>query len=165
MSTRKTTTEKIELQRERMEEIQNEMKRLLNQQKTEERKKRNHRICKRGAHLESLLPNTVGLSDTRFFSFLEKTVANDFGRRALAALVAEQEKEDATDGDVNAAGDGAPSVPSVVAAAQGGNPPAHKPAAPPMSGGAIGADKPVQPKTVPIGADAGRTGDRARVVG
>jgi len=97
MSTRKTTAERIVEQKAKMEQYSNEMKRLVNLQKAEERKKRNHRICTRGAHMESLLPDTIGLSDARFFAFLEKTVANDFGRRSLAAFVAEQKKEDAAD--------------------------------------------------------------------
>ena len=98
MATNKTTAEKIAEQRTRMEQIQNEINRLLRLEKEEARKARNHRISKRGAHLESFLPDTIMLSDKRFFSFLEKTVANDFGRRTLATLVAEQERENAADG-------------------------------------------------------------------
>jgi hypothetical protein len=95
MSTRKTTTERIELHKEKMEQMQNEMKALMRKHNAEERKKRNHRISTRGAHLEKLLPDTIELSDERFFTFLEKTTANDFGRRILATIIAEQEKENA----------------------------------------------------------------------
>jgi len=101
MSTRKTTTERIELQKEKMEQMQNEMNRLKRQHNAEERKKRNHRICKRGAHIESLLPDTIVLSDERFFAFLEKTITNDFGRKTLATLKAEQDKDDAKSGTVS----------------------------------------------------------------
>ena len=45
--------------------------------------------------MESILPDTIMLSDARFWTFLEKTVANKFGRDILATLKAEQEKEDA----------------------------------------------------------------------
>ena len=98
MAANKTTAEKIAEQRTKLAQMENEIKRLLQLQKEEARKARNHRISKRGAHLESLLPDTIMLSDKRFFSFLEKTVANDFGRRTLATLVAEQERENAADG-------------------------------------------------------------------
>ena len=95
MSTRKTTAERIEAAKIEKAQKDAEIKRLMQQQKAEERKARNHRISKRGAHLESLLPDTIMLSDVRFFAFLEKTVANDYGRRTLAALVAEQNNENA----------------------------------------------------------------------
>jgi len=103
MATNKTTAAKIAEQRTKMEQIQNEINRLLRLEKEEARKARNHRISKRGAHLESLLPDTIMLSDKRFFSFLEKTVANDFGRRTLATLVAEQERDNAADGTITTA--------------------------------------------------------------
>jgi len=117
MSTRKTTAERIEVAKIEKAQKDAEIKRLMQQQKAEERKARNHRISKRGAHLESLLPDTIMLSDVRFFTFLEKTVANDYGRRALAALVAEQNKENAGD---SAADDEKPTTkPAQSAAAPG----------------------------------------------
>ena len=102
MSTRKTTAEKIEAARIELKQKENELKRLEQIQKDADRKARNHRISKRGAHLESLLPDTIMLSDARFFTFLEKTVANDYGRRALAVLVAEQTAENAKNADGSA---------------------------------------------------------------
>ena len=98
MATNRTTAERIEHQREKMEQAANEMKRLLRLHKSEERKSRTHRICERGGMLEGMLPDTIILSKERFRAFLEKTVANDFGRRTLAALKAEQEKANAESG-------------------------------------------------------------------
>ena len=88
-----STAEKIEQQRTKMEQMENELKRLVRRQKEEDRKTRTHRICQRGGFLESLLPDTITLTEARFKTFLEKTVANDFGRRALATLKNEQEIE------------------------------------------------------------------------
>jgi len=102
MSTRKTTAERIEAAKIEKAQKDAEIKRLMQLQKAEERKARNHRISKRGAHLESLLPDTIMLSDARFFTFLEKTVANDYGRRTLATLVAEQNRENAEKTNDNA---------------------------------------------------------------
>jgi len=136
MASNKTTAAKIAEQRTKMEQIQNEINRLLRLEKEEARKARNHRISKRGAHLESLLPDTIMLSDKRFFSFLEKTVANDFGRRTLATLVAEQERENAADG--------------ASATARESKTPAAKPS---------------QTAEPPIGADGSGTGDAARQAG
>ena len=136
MASTKTTAEKIAEQRTRMEQIQNEINRLLRLEKEEARKARNHRISKRGAHLESLLPDTIMLSDKRFFSFLEKTVANDFGRRTLATLVAEQERDNAAD--------------SASATARENKTPTAKPA---------------QTAKPPSEADGNGTGDAARQAG
>ena len=134
MSTRKTTMERIAEQKARMEQMENEIKRLQNQHKAEERKARDRRIYKRGAHMESLLPDTIGLSDARFFTFLERTIANKFGRDALDKLKAEQDKEDATNGTSDTDNSGAPADPATVATAQGGKPITHKSAAPSMNG-------------------------------
>ena len=160
MSTRKTTAERIEAQRERMEQMQNEMKELMRKHNAEERKKRNHRISTRGAHIEKLLPDTIGLSDGRFFTFLEKTVANDFGKKILVTLKAEQDKEDAKNAQIQSEGDGdTPDEPSIVAMAQGGSEPALKSAAPKLGSGDTDTLKPAQIATSPIGVDGNRTGD------
>jgi hypothetical protein len=96
-TTRKTTSERIDHHKEKLEQMQNELKTLLNKQKAEERKARTHRICQRGGLIESLLPDTIMLNAERFKSFLDKTVANKFGRSILAELVNAQKKEDATE--------------------------------------------------------------------
>ena len=104
MAVNKTTAEKIELQKIKMEQAQNEIKRLLRQQRTEERRARTHRICERGGMLEGMLPDTIMLSKERFRAFLEKTVASDFGRRTLTALKAEQEKDNTENNEGDIAG-------------------------------------------------------------
>jgi hypothetical protein len=38
---------------------------------------------------ESMLPDTIALTDEQFKTFLEKTVANRFGRRELATIAAQ----------------------------------------------------------------------------
>jgi len=122
MSTRKTTTERIAEHQTKMEQMQNEMKELKRKHSAEERKKRNHRISTRGAHLEKLLPDTIGLSDARFFTFLERTTANDFGKKVLATLTAEQEKENAKNAAIIATADGGtPTAKPEATAKNGGN--------------------------------------------
>jgi hypothetical protein len=166
MSTRKTTSERIDLHKEKMEQMQNEMKRLKRLHNAEERKTRNHRICRRGAHMESLLPDTIGLSDERFYAFLEKTVANDFGRRALAALKAEQEKEDGANIESDTAGDGGTAAgPATAESAQGGKPSALKSAAPKRSDSEGDAEKPAQTPAAPNGVDGGKTGNGTKGTG
>jgi len=143
-----------------MEQMQNEMKELMRKHNSEERKKRNHRISTRGAHIEKLLPDTIGLSDGRFFTFLEKTVANDFGKKILVTLKAEQEKEDDRNAKAQAEGGGdSPAEASTVAMARGSNEPTLKSAAPKPGSGETYTPKPAQTVVSPIGADGGRTGD------
>ena len=64
------------------------MKQLVQKQKADERKARTKRLCSRAGLLESMLPDTIALTDEQFKSFLERTTANEFGRRMLANIVA-----------------------------------------------------------------------------
>ena len=105
MSNRKTTVEKIEEAKAKITQYENHMKQLVQKQKQEERKTRTKRLCSRAGLLESMLPDTITLTDEQFKSFLEKTTANDFGRRTLA--------------NITKAG-GAAATPKPAGAAQGG---------------------------------------------
>jgi hypothetical protein len=127
-----------------MEQMQNEMKRLLRQEKEEDRRARTHRICKRGGLIESLLPDTIMLSDERFKAFLEKTTANKFGREALATLKAEQEKDDTNNGADAVEVREAPALKSAVLPLNNFEPTPPKPASPPQDGGAASAAKPAE---------------------
>jgi len=146
MSTRKTTAEKIEAAKIEKAQAEAEIKRLLQQQKKEERKKRDHRIYKRGGLIESLLPETIGLSDERFSDFIKRTTANDYGRKALAEFVTSQEKEDGE--------------PAAVATAQGDET-TQKSAAPKQNSGYNGAKSTTQIADAHNGTDGSRTGDAA----
>jgi len=85
--------DKIATIQNEIEQLENRKKLLLRQQKDDERKARNHRLCKRGGLFESLLPDTIVLSDERFQKFLTEHVANKFGLQLLDKLKVEQEKE------------------------------------------------------------------------
>ena len=159
MSTRRTTSERIDAQKERMEQMQNEMKRLKRVQNKEERKRRDHRIYTRGGHMESILPDTIVLSDARFFTFLERTVANKFGRDVLDKLIAEQRRDDTANraNDDDDAGDAIADT-ATVTATQGDKAPAPKSAAPKRIDGDNDADIPAQSSAAPAGVDGSRTG-------
>jgi len=85
----KTRAEKIESIENEMRQLENKRKQLLQAQKEQERKDRTRRLCKRMGLFESMLPDTITLTDEQFQTFLEKTVANDYGRRTLAAITAQ----------------------------------------------------------------------------
>ena len=87
MSNRKTTADKIEEAREKIAQYESHMKKLLQKQKQDERKVKTKRQTSRAGVIEKLLPDTITLTDEQFKAFIERTAANDFGRRALATIV------------------------------------------------------------------------------
>jgi len=85
----KTRLEKIDGIKEEIEQLKNRQKQLQQQHNEQERKARRHRFCKRMGLFESLLPDAASLDDEQFKTFLEKTVANDYGRKTLINLTAQ----------------------------------------------------------------------------
>lgn len=88
MSTKKSIDEKIAEAQAKLEQAKNQLKRLESTQKESERKARTHRLCKRGGLWESLAPDTIGLTDEQFKTFLEKTILTEYARRILNELIA-----------------------------------------------------------------------------
>ena len=91
----RTKLEKIAGIEEEIRQLENQRKQLIQRQKEQERKERTHRLCKRGGLLESLVPDTVTLTDEQFKTFLEKTIAGKYARNILVGL-AEQKVETIT---------------------------------------------------------------------
>ena len=87
MSTLQNLNSKIEKAQAEMKQKENYLKELKQKQKDAEKKQRNHRLCKRMGHFEKLMPDTIPLTDEQFYSFLEKAVANDYGKRTLANII------------------------------------------------------------------------------
>jgi len=71
MSTRKTTAQKIAEAQAKKQEQQNELKRLLQQQKAEENKAKTKRHTERGAIAEKLLDPKAQLTNEEFQKRLE----------------------------------------------------------------------------------------------
>jgi hypothetical protein len=89
MSTKKSIDEKIAEAQAKLEQARNQLKRLENEQRDADRKARTHRLCTRGGLLESLVPDTIPLTDEQFKIFLEKTVLTEYARRILNQLKAQ----------------------------------------------------------------------------
>jgi len=89
--------ERINTIEENIKKMENQKKNLMQQYKEQERKERTHRLCKRGGLLESILPDTITLSDDRFETFVKEHIASKFGTSALRRLLAEQEKSETKD--------------------------------------------------------------------
>ena len=85
----KTKAEKIESLQEEIKQLENQRKRLLQEQKAQERKDRTRRLCKRAGLLESMLPGTIPLTDEQFKAFLEKTILSESASKLLSTLTAQ----------------------------------------------------------------------------
>lgn len=94
----KTKTEKITSIEEEIRQLENRRRQLLQEQKAQERKDRTKRLCRRMGLFESLLPDTITLTDEQFKTFLEKTVAADHSRRILDELTAQNAARAAAQG-------------------------------------------------------------------
>ena len=87
MSTKRTLEEKIAAAQKEAEQKQSRLKTLLQKQKAEERKARNHRLCKRGGIIEKLLPDLIRLTDEQFDDFVEKTLLTGYAEKVIRGLV------------------------------------------------------------------------------
>ena len=86
----KTTEEKIESVQEQIRQLENQKKRLMQEEKERERKARTKRLIERGAILESLIPEADGFTNEQIKAFLEKTIRTESARKALANLTTAQ---------------------------------------------------------------------------
>ena len=120
----KTKLEKIAGIEEEIRQLENKKKRLIQEQKEQERKDRTNRLCKRMGLFEKLLPDSITLTEEQFKTFLEQTAAAEHGRRLLEEMTAQNAARAA------AAGEGT--------AAQGNTRPAAKAAHTAQEGGADG---------------------------
>ena len=85
----KTKIEKIAGIEEEIRQLENKKKRLIQEQKEQERKDRTNRLCKRMGLFEKLLPDTIPLTEEQFKTFLEQTIATEHSRRILDGLTAQ----------------------------------------------------------------------------
>ena len=82
----KTTEERIESVQEQIRQLENQKKRLMQEQKEQERKARTKRLIERGAILESFLPEADTFTNEQVKAFLEKTIRTESARKAWANL-------------------------------------------------------------------------------
>ncbi len=94
----KTKLEKIAGIEEEIRQLENRRRQLVQEQKAQERKDRTKRLCRRMGLFESLVPDSIPLTEEQFKTFLEKTVAAEHGRRLLDELTAQNAARAATEG-------------------------------------------------------------------
>ena len=88
----KTNIEKIGGIDEKMAQLAEQKKRLLQQERERERKAKNNRYTKRHGLLESMLPEVINLTDEQYKTFLERVVANDTVRKIIANILSQEAK-------------------------------------------------------------------------
>ena len=85
----KTKIEKIAGIEEEIRQLENKRRQLVQAQKAQERKDRTKRLCRRMGLFESLVPDSIPLTEEQFKTFLEQTVATEHSRRILDGLTAQ----------------------------------------------------------------------------
>ena len=85
----KSRQEKIANYDERIAQLENQRKKEQQMLKADERKARTKRLCSRHGLLESMLPEIINITDEQYQTFLERAVANDYGRGILAKITAQ----------------------------------------------------------------------------
>jgi len=99
----KTKQEKIDGIQEQIVQLENQKKKLLQQQKEAERKARTKRFIERGAILESLIDGADTFTNEQVKTFLVKTIQSDYARRILNGMKP-QESADGSKDTGNGAG-------------------------------------------------------------
>ena len=94
----KTKLEKIAGIEEEIRQLENRRRQLVQEQKAQERKDRTKRLCRRMGLFESLLPDTITLTEEQFKTFLEKTIMTEHSRRILDELTAQNAARAAAEG-------------------------------------------------------------------
>jgi len=80
----KTTNERIASYDEKIAQLQNQKKQLIQKNKAEERKARTKRLIERGAILESLIDGAAELTNDQIASILKRTVGSSYGVKIIA---------------------------------------------------------------------------------
>lgn len=93
-----TLAEKIERVKVQIRQLENRRKQLVQQQREQMRKARTKRHCSRMEIFEKMLPETISLTDEQFVAFLEMAVADGYGHRLLASILAQNESTPASAG-------------------------------------------------------------------
>lgn len=81
--TREEVTAEIEDGKKKIRQFENREKMLRQKLSVEERKARNHRLCKRGGFMESLLPELIAMPDEEAAAFLRLALTSEEARAYL----------------------------------------------------------------------------------
>ena len=81
--TREELTAEIEEGKKKILQFENREKMLRQKLSVEERKARNHRLCKRGGFMESVVPELIAMPDEEAAAFLRLALTSEEARAYL----------------------------------------------------------------------------------
>jgi len=87
----KTTAEKIQSVQEQIQQLENQRKKLMQEQKDQARKARTKRLIERGAILESLIPNADTFTNEEIKALLEKALRGNFAHKITDSMIPQGE--------------------------------------------------------------------------
>ena len=84
---KKSLNEKIADKQRLIEQLANEKKQLIQKQKSEERKERTSRLCRRHGLLEKYMPTLISITDEQFEDFIKRGINTSYGQKILAEII------------------------------------------------------------------------------
>jgi len=89
----KTKIERIASVEDRIKQLENQRRQLIQKHKADERKARTRRLIQRGAILEGFIPDPADYTEEEIQIFLNNTLNTDFARKALRRIRLPQKDE------------------------------------------------------------------------
>ena len=89
----KNIDEKILMAEEEIKQLQNKRKKLISQQKQEERKKRDKRIYEKGAVFESIFTESKNLSKDEFYQLITSLIRKEEANIKIQKFIESRETE------------------------------------------------------------------------
>jgi hypothetical protein len=87
----KSYEEKIAVRDEKIQQLMNEKKQIIQRHKAQERKERTNRLCRRHGLLEKFMPDIITISDEQFELFIKTGIDTQYGRTRLAEIAAKED--------------------------------------------------------------------------
>ena len=84
----KTATEKLGGIKEKMEQLEAQKKKILQQENERLRKERTSRLCRRHGLLEKYMPDLITITDKQFEMFIKRGINTSYGQKILAEITA-----------------------------------------------------------------------------
>ena len=88
----KNIEEKILMADEEIKQLQNKRKKLISQQKQEERKKRDKRIYEKGAVFESIFTESKNLSKDEFYQLITSLIRKEEANLKIQKIIEKREQ-------------------------------------------------------------------------
>ncbi|WP_428887126.1 DUF3847 domain-containing protein [Bifidobacterium dentium] len=88
----KNIEEKILMADEEIKQLQNKRKKLISQQKQEERKKRDKRIYEKGAVFESIFTESKNLTKDEFYQLITSLIRKEEANIKIQKIIESREK-------------------------------------------------------------------------